>query len=118
MKGLADENFPLDAVLELRRLGWEVVLARDWRPATGDADLAAKCRREGRILLTFDKDFGELWREDPADASNGVVLFRLPRLSAAEQVNRIVRVLTSRTDWSGSFWVVEAERIRARGTPP
>jgi hypothetical protein len=65
MKALADENFPLAAIHELRRLGWDIVVASEWRPATDDAGLAAKCRDEGRVLLTFDKDFGELWRENP-----------------------------------------------------
>jgi len=63
-------------------------------------------------LLTFDKDFGELWRAGAL--SGGIILFRLPWLTAVETIDRVVSVLTSRTDWSGGFWVVEAERVRAR----
>jgi predicted nuclease of predicted toxin-antitoxin system len=74
----------------------------------------AKARVEGRILLTFDKDFGELHLGTPTAAAHSIVLFRLPNLSAAETVARIADALTSRTDWFGSFWVVEAQRIRSR----
>jgi len=114
MKALANENFPLAAVRELRRIGWDVVTVKEWRPATDDLDVAGKARQEGRILLTFDKDFGELFQETPPAAPHAVVLFRLPNLSAAQTIARIVGALTSRRDWPGAIWVVEAERIRSR----
>jgi predicted nuclease of predicted toxin-antitoxin system len=66
------------------------------------------------MVLTFDKDFGELAFENAATAPHAVVLFRLPNLSAADIVGRIVDALTSRSDWAGAFWVVEAKRIRSR----
>jgi predicted nuclease of predicted toxin-antitoxin system len=113
MKALADENFPHAAIRELRRLGWDIVAVQEWRPSTDDLDVAWKAREEGRLLLTFDKDFGELWQTGANGSSAGIVLFRLPRLSAAETIDRIVSALTSRSDWSG-FWVIEADRVRAR----
>ncbi len=65
-------------------------------------------------MLTFDKDFGDICRKSPSAAPSGVVLFRLPGLSAAETISRIVDALTSGKDWRGAFWVVEAKRIRTR----
>jgi predicted nuclease of predicted toxin-antitoxin system len=48
------------------------------------------------VLLTFDKDFGELaWRYG-LPASCGIVLFRLPTLSPAGVGKVIADVLTSR----------------------
>jgi predicted nuclease of predicted toxin-antitoxin system len=81
MKALADENFPRAAAEELRRRGWDFLCVQDATPAASDFDVAAMAVRYGRILLTFDKDFGEIWRRDP-DGSPAIVLFRLPRLSA------------------------------------
>jgi predicted nuclease of predicted toxin-antitoxin system len=43
-----------------------------------DSDVLAWAVREGRILLTFDKDFGELARNAALPASCGVILFRVP----------------------------------------
>jgi predicted nuclease of predicted toxin-antitoxin system len=114
VKALADENFPLAAVRELRGLGWDIVTAEDWRPASDDLEVLTKARVEGRILLTFDKDFGELTLEAAPTAPHGVVLFRLPNLSAADLIRRVVDALTARTEGAGGFWVVEAERVRAR----
>lgn len=114
MNALADENFPLAAVRDLRGLGWDILTVKEWRPASDDVDVLSKAREEGRVLLTFDKDFGELALETAPTAPHAVVLFRLPNLSAADTVERVVRALTSRTDWAGAFWVVEAKRIRSR----
>src|SRR5947209_7669383 len=109
MKALADENFPRAAVEALRRRGWDVACVQERAPGIVDAKVAALARAEGRILLTFDKDFGKIWRRDPNESS-AIVLFRLPHLSTAETTNRIVQVLTSGADWTEGFWVVDRER--------
>ena len=60
MRLLADENFPGRAVDALREAGHDVVWVRSAAPRTRDIDLLAWAAREGRVLLTFDKDFGEI----------------------------------------------------------
>jgi predicted nuclease of predicted toxin-antitoxin system len=70
--------------------------------------------REGRVLLTFDKDFGELaWRVG-LPASCGIVLLRLPMPSAAEAGAILAARIDERSDWVGHFTVVEPGRIRMR----
>ncbi len=73
--------------------------------------------RENRVLLTFDKDFGELaWRAGlPATA--GIVLFRLPMPSPADVGPAIASIIGSREDRAGQFSVVEPGRIRMRSLP-
>ena len=52
----ADEDFPLPAVEELRRLGHDVVTAReDGRTATPDPDLLARAHSLGRAVLTHNR---------------------------------------------------------------
>jgi len=78
MRFLANENFPGEAVAALSSSGHDVVWVRTAAPGTNDRDVLAWAEREVRILLTFDKDFGELaWRYG-LPASCGIVLFRLP----------------------------------------
>ena len=70
--------------------------------------------REGRVILTFDKDFGELaWRVG-LPASSGIVLFRLPMPAAAEVGAILAARIGERTDWAGHFSVIEPGRIRMR----
>jgi predicted nuclease of predicted toxin-antitoxin system len=63
MRFLANENFPGDAVDALKAAGHDVAWVRTMNPGSSDEDVLAWAVREQRILLTFDRDFGELaWR--------------------------------------------------------
>ena len=114
MKWLANENFPRAAVLALQAIGEEVVWIRDTTPGITDVEVLSRAMTEERILITFDKDFGELAYRSKLPATCGIVLFRisLQDLPAATQL--IVATLTSRSDWPGHFAVVDDQRIRIR----
>ena len=62
MRFLANENFPRAAVAALEAAGHDVVWVRTAAPGASDRQVLAWAEREERILLTFDKDFGELAR--------------------------------------------------------
>ncbi len=65
MRWLADENFPGTAIRDLRNLGRHVVAAREQHGSVADREIFEIARREGFVLLTFDKGFGDLYRESP-----------------------------------------------------
>ena len=118
MRFLADENFPGDAVTALRAAGHDVLWIRTDAPGITDEDVLARSLDDARVLLTFDKDFGELAWRFGLPASCGIVLFRLPALGPAGVGKVIADVLTSRDDWPGNFSVIEPGRIRVRVLPP
>jgi hypothetical protein len=63
MRFLADENFPGDGVNALRLEGHDVLWISETASGATDARVLEMAQAEARILLTFDKDFGELaWR--------------------------------------------------------
>lgn len=114
MRFLADENFPGDAVAQLKIAGHDIVWVRSAAPGSKDEEIVAWAAREGRIVLTFDKDFGELaWRAG-LPATSGVVLFRLALPPAADVGNVLAGRMSERTDWAGHFSVIEPGRIRMR----
>ena len=117
MQFLANENFPLDAVEALRKEGHDVAWIRTDAPGSKDPDILKRAVAENRILLTFDKDFGDLAFQFGLPASCGIVLFRLQASSSAALAVMVVAALTSRTDWAGHFSVVEPGRIRVRALP-
>jgi len=84
MRFLANENLPAAAVTALRSAGHDVVWVRIVPPGTGDLDVLARAAREERILLTFDKDFGELAKPSPLLSTCGVVLLRVPVPKASD----------------------------------
>jgi hypothetical protein len=70
--------------------------------------------RDERILLTFDKDFGELARASALPSTCGVVPFRMPMPKPGDVGQRLGNLVTSRDDWAGNFSVIEPARIRMR----
>jgi predicted nuclease of predicted toxin-antitoxin system len=117
MRFLADENFPGDAVTALRASGHDVLWIRTDAPGITDQEVLSRSLEDARVLLTFDKDFGELAWRSVLPASCGIVLFRLPTLGPTGVGTIIAEVLTSRDDWPGHFSVVEPGRIRVRVLP-
>jgi predicted nuclease of predicted toxin-antitoxin system len=76
MRFLADENFPAPAAAALRAAGHDVVWVRMTAPGATDSAVLAWAAREDPILLTLDKDFGELARGSKLPRTCGVVLLR------------------------------------------
>jgi hypothetical protein len=114
MRFLANENFPGAAVTALAAAGHDVVWVRASAPGTSDADVLAWAGREQRILLTFDKDFGELSSRSTLPAGCGVVLFRTPMPKPGDVGEGLARLITVRDDWAGHFSVIEPGRVRMR----
>ena len=72
--------------------------------------------REDRVLLTLDRDFGAMVFLRGADASRGVVLFRIV-MPSDDLARFVVRAPGSRVDWAGHFSVIDLKRIRMRSLP-
>jgi predicted nuclease of predicted toxin-antitoxin system len=54
------------------------VWVRTAAPGSTDPEVLAWAARDERILLTFDKDFGELAKASALPATCGIILFRVP----------------------------------------
>jgi predicted nuclease of predicted toxin-antitoxin system len=117
MRLLANENFPADAIEALRKRGHDVAWIRTDAAGSTDRQVLERAQAENRILVTFDKDFGELAFRTKLPSSSGVVVFRIS-VPSSEHIARVaVQVLESRTDWSGHFSVIEDTRVRMTPLP-
>ncbi|MBJ7898411.1 MAG: hypothetical protein GC158_00500 [Cyanobacteria bacterium RI_101] len=114
MRFLANENFPLDSVEALRQQEHDVVWIRTESPGISDPEVLSRAQADDRILLTFDKDFGELAFRMNLPATSGIILFRMTAPSSAVVAHKIVKAIASRDDWAGHFSVVEDDKIRMR----
>ncbi|HEY8215237.1 MAG TPA: DUF5615 family PIN-like protein [Methylocystis sp.] len=118
MRFLADENFPGEAVAALRAAGHDVRWIGESASGASDKHVLDLAESENRILLTFDKDFGELaWRAG-LPASCGIVLFRISALPAKAIGAALMARIAERDDWAGHFSVIEPGRIRMRVLDP
>lgn len=117
MRLLANENFPGDAVTALRQHGHDVAWVRTDSPGSSDVEVLDRAQREHRIIVTFDKDFGELAFRLRLPALYGIILFRISTPTSRHVAQTAVAALNSRTDWTGHFAVVEDSRIRITPLP-
>jgi predicted nuclease of predicted toxin-antitoxin system len=81
-----------------------------------DEDVLELAVRESRVLLTQDKDFGELAFRRGLPADCGIARLRFPPVPRLV-TDYAVRVLTPQTDLRGQFVVVEEQRVRHRLIP-
>jgi len=93
MRFLANENFPGAAVTALEAAGHDVVWVRIAAPGTTDPDVLAWAAREERILLTLDKDFGELARGSALPHTCGIVLLRTPMSRPSDVGQRLAELI-------------------------
>lgn len=114
---LANENAPREAVVAARAAGIDVTWIVELQPGASDEVVLAMAQRDDRVLITFDKDFGELVFRHGRAASPGVILLR-PRLRSPEIVTTfIVTVLSQPIDWPGHFTVAREGSIRVVPLP-
>jgi len=117
MRLCANENMPGDCVAALRERGHDVLWIREAARGSGDEAVLARAQSEARLLITFDKDFGEMVFRRGQSASRGIVLFRLRKLSPAFVARRVAQILESTTEWEGQYAVVDEHSIRLRLLP-
>jgi predicted nuclease of predicted toxin-antitoxin system len=119
MKFLADMGVSMSTLSVLRQHGHEATHLREQGlMRMADPDIVAKARREERVILTFDLDFGEIMALS-GDAIPSIILFRMR--------NQTPKVVTPRLLWviqeceepllAGSFVTVEDYGYRLRHLP-
>lgn len=115
MRFLANENFPLDAVYFMRQKGHDVAAVILDSPAAKDPEVLSRAVQERRIVLTFDKDYGELIFRLKLPAPIGIVLFRYDPLTPIEPAEQLFDLL-NRSGFSleNKFTVIERDQIRQR----
>ena len=87
MRLLADENVSRLVIERLRTCGFEVISVSDTKKGAPDTDVLSAADAEGCILITEDRDFGELVIRQRLSV-RGVILLELDRLSNAAEAGR------------------------------
>ena len=97
----------------LSEAGHDVVWAGDWSSDTGDEEILHRAHQDSRVLVTLDKDFGEL-AIVRGQSHAGIV--RLVALSTSQQAEVCVAVLTRYGPElnAGAIVTAEASRVRVR----
>ena len=84
MRLRADETVPLPSVDLLVSAGYDVVSISRESPGASNPSVLARARAEDRLLVTFDRDFGELVFARGVSAFPGVIFLRFVPRSPTE----------------------------------
>ena len=114
MKFVADEGVDGTLVNLLREAGHDVLYFAEQPQNTGDPTILNLANADDRILITRDKDFGELvYRTKMVHA--GIILIRLEELKSKTRSQIVVDFIKKNFGLlSGSFIVIQAGAARIR----
>ncbi len=115
MDFLANENFPLVSIQLLRNAGHNVKSVAEDMPGSNDHEVLACASERMLVILTFDRDYGELVHRHTMPAPAGIVYFRSAP-SAPEEPAEVLSAIIEKGHPSlqGMFTVLEKGRIRQR----
>lgn len=117
MKLLADENVDESIVRWLRAQGVDVARVYDVCPGASDEEVMEAARHGGQVLLTSDRDFGELVFRHGLRPT-GLVYLRLRAESPTELLAQFQRAwLAVAERVVGAFVVITPGPIRVRPLP-
>ena len=113
-KILADESVDFRLVKSLREAEQEVKAIIELSPGISDDEVLTLANRLNAILLTEDKDFGELTYR-LKKPNKGILLFRLSGESTENKIRILKQILTEYGERLGdSFTVVTVNKVRIK----
>lgn len=114
MRVVADEDVAAQIVEALRADGHEVTYLAELAPSTEDPVVLSWANTASSLLITSDKDFGELVYRS-GEQTCGVLLLRLHQLQVPTRAALVASVLRQRgSELSRSFAVLTPAVLRVR----
>jgi len=114
MKFLTDENIGFEVIKSLRQLGFDIKSILETNRGVDDAIIISLANKENRILITTDKDFGELVYVNKF-AHSGVILLRLKSDSSKNKLKVLKSLFWLRlAELEKAFTVVTESKVRIK----
>jgi predicted nuclease of predicted toxin-antitoxin system len=115
MNFLADEGVDRQIFERLRQSGHEVLYIAEMEPGISDEEVLNRANEKNALLVTADKDFGEMVFHQKRLTVGGVVLLRLSGLSAERKAELVGKAIENRSsELPSGFSVISPGRIRIR----
>ncbi len=112
VKFLVDECTGKKLAVLLKKAGYDVLFVGDWKPSASDDEVLQKAKDDKRVLITDDKDFGELIFR-LKKPSSGVILIRTSTTDSVIRYDHL-EILLKYTDVNEKFIVLKDNAIKIR----
>jgi predicted nuclease of predicted toxin-antitoxin system len=86
-------------------------------PGARDEQVMARAASESRILVTFDKDFGELVYRRGLPPPAGIILLRFDPVSPEDTADRLRALVSAGHELDGRFTVLTRRAVRSLPLP-
>ena len=110
-KFLADENIPIKAVEALRQKNIDIISILEISPSLSDREVLGLANRQGRVIITFDTDFGKLAFKEKLKVK-GIILLRFIPRSPQHIAKRIEYLLAAEIPIENHFLVIREDSVR------
>lgn len=95
--------------------GYDIKCMRDINPKAPDSEILRFAVTEDRMIITMDKDFGELVYNS-GRLHSGVLILRLENANGNQKIKVIKKILSEHYGrLQGKFCVFQKERLRIKG---
>jgi len=117
LKFLVDVGVGKGIEVYLNENGYDTKAVRDLDPSMEDEEIVRVAVLENRMIITMDKDFGELVYHSSTEHS-GVLLLRLEDATGATKLQVVKHILNNYGDRIGNYFCVfQKDKLRIRKMP-
>ena len=118
MQFLANENVPVVSIRRLRAAGYNVASVIEDSPGATDEAILWQAHTKRRIILTFDRDYGELIYRRRLPNPAGVAYFRFAPSTPEEMGEHLIELIeVGSIILDRKFTVIERGWVRQRPLP-
>ena len=115
MEFLANENFPKPSIQLLVNKGYKVFSVSEMLSGISDLEVISFASKRNQIILTFDKDYGEIIFRTKIEQPISVIFFRFKGKGPEEAGIVLIDLIENKKmKFENSFTVIEKDSIRQR----
>ncbi len=114
---LVNENFPAPALQVLRNRELDVVAVAEVMRGAADEEVLTAAHEQGRWLITFDRDYGELVFKEGRACPPAIRYPRQESYPPAHAAELALRALAEPAEVDGFFLVITEATVRRRPLP-
>lgn len=112
---LANENFPFPSIKRLRECHFSVKSIAEEMPGISDEEVITIAQKENLVILTFDRDYGEIIFKYGMQSPPGVVFFRYIGNDPIFAANCLIEaIFHDNVVFANSFTVIDEHHKRQK----